>query len=254
MQQITALTLTLKSPTSAELPPFQAASLGPFMQGVLMERANRSYAELLHQLPFNPYSQYVCKDRDGALLWKINALNAEAAEHVIEPVRKMNSFEVRSRKETFEVVKTTTETINLKSLLDSIYEPGESKAKIQFITPTSFKSQGAYVFMPTARLMLQNLLMHYGQVYDQNKEADEETVSFIDQHVRIVSYDLQSRYFAHVSGGDKKIPAFAGNLTLSMNGPTTVVGLVRMLLKFGEYAGVGIKTSMGMGGIKCLKL
>lgn len=260
MQQISSLTLVLK-PTSRssdqqDKPPQQRSlqpnSLGPYLQGALMEHVDAAYAGMLHQLPFNPYSQYCSAGEGNTLVWRVNALTSEAAEHVLAPLQKLDAIEIRSAHTTYEILKSTQETTNLKVLLDGIYEPGETKVKVQFLTPTAFKSQGSYVFMPTVRLMLQNLLMHYGQVYESSKEGDEETIAFIDQHTRILAYSLQSRYFAHVAGSDKKIPAFVGTATLGLGGPATVSGLVRMLLKFGEYAGVGIKTSMGMGGFKCL--
>ena len=107
--------------------------------------------------------------------------------------------------------------------------------------------------MPSVRLIFQNLLMHYRQVYEGNKEIDVDTVAYIDQHVRITAYNLRSQYFAYASGAGKRIPAFMGSLTFSIGGPPTMGGLARMLLKFGEYAGVGVKTSMGMGAFSCIQ-
>ena len=105
--------------------------------------------------------------------------------------------------------------------------------------------------MPSVRLILQNLLMHYDALYGDSGEIDEETLQYMEQNVKILSYRLHSQYFSHVSG-TRKIPAFMGSLTLSCQGPQPIVGLVRMLLNFGEYAGIGIKTAMGMGGMKCV--
>ena len=137
-------------------------------------------------------------------------------------------------------------------MLDTVNVPGEQKVRVQFITPTAFKSRGLYAIMPTMKLILQNLLMHYGQVYDNNKEGYEETIDYAEQCTRILAYNLHSNYFGNISGGSKRIPAFVGTMTIGLRGPEMATGLVRMLLRFGEYAGVGIKTSMGMGGFKCL--
>ena len=76
------------------------------------------------------------------------------------------------------------------------------------------------------------------------------SILYMEWCARIVSYKLHSQYFPHVTK-DHKIPAFVGSVVLKCHGPQPMIGLVRMLLKFGEYAGIGIKTSMGMGGVRC---
>ena len=229
----------------------QRNDLGPLLQGALMERVDAGYAALLHQLPFNPYSQY-CFWEEGSLVWRISALTDDAASYIIEPARQLDSLEVRSARLRFEVAKTSLDTLNIESLLKDVGQAGPDKLRLQFLTPTAFKSQGRYVNIPSVRLILQNLLMHYGQVYDNNKEGYEETIEYVDQHVRVLSYSLRSSSFGHIAGGGRRIPAFVGSMTLGLRGNEMTAGLSRMLLRFGEYAGVGIKTSMGMGGIRLL--
>lgn len=41
-----------------------------------------------------------------------------------------------------------------------------------------------------------------------------------------------------------------GRLTFKVQGAQTLKAYVKMLLTFGEYSGLGMKTSLGMGGIK----
>lgn len=252
LQHITTLSMALTSPVFAGVSRAQAASVGPYLQGVLMECVDGDYAAAVHALPFNPYSQYCCKDGEGdRLIWKVNALTDDAAVRIIDSLARKDSFLIRALDAHCEVSERSIKTIPLKSLTDMVGRKGPEKTYVRFVAPTAFKSGGRYVFMPTTRLILQNLLMHYSQVYEGSKEVDEETISYIEKHVAITSYNLRSQYFTHVMGDRRKVPAFTGSLTLSLNGPQSANGLVRMLLKFGEGAGVGIKTSMGMGGMLC---
>ncbi len=217
-----------------------------------MECIDTDYAKALHEAPFNPYSQYCFKDKEGGkLIWHISALTCEAAEYIVDPLIKRDSFEIRGLNSIYTVVQQETKSIPLKALTDIIQSQSREKASIRFVTPTAFKSKGQYVFMPSARLIFQNLLMHYSQIYEGSKEVDEETISYMDRHASISSYNLRSQYFTHAMNESRKVPSFVGTMTLSFKGPQTVGGLAKMLLKFGEYAGVGIKTSMGMGGIEC---
>ena len=47
------------------------------------------------------------------------------------------------------------------------------------------------------------------------------------------------------------IPAYKGNITVKMKGNDTISRYARLLFSFGEYSGVGIKSAIGMGAMKC---
>lgn len=251
MQHLTTLKLISDMSEVQNIPSAQMHTIGPYLQGVLMEHLDQTYVSYLHTQSFNPYSQYCYPARNSnELIWYIHALTNEATEHIIRPMQGVGSFYVKGIDMAFPVKRSIVETTELKYLTDLIRDDSTERSSVTFLTPTSFKSAGSYTFMPSVRLMLQNLLMRYSRIYEGNKEVDEETIRYMEQSVHIVSYDLQSQYFPHISR-DYKIPAFVGHVVLKCRGPQPLVGLVRMLLKFGEYAGIGIKTSMGMGGIRC---
>lgn len=274
MQHLSSCTfhLTAKPQDASKIIANSVCVAGPYFQGLLMSVVDKEYAELLHGGLFNPYSQYSSFDNEtGGITWTVNTLSDEATERIINPLTKRDSFEVKGLGIHLDVSSYSVETKSLKSLTDVVHEkqnkpernPDQDSAKAQkdvkqfdkmklsFVTPTAFKSRGEYIFMPNSRLLFQNLLMRYETAYKGTQESDEETVSYLASHAKIVSYDLRSHYFSNVAEGKKNIPAFMGNATISLGGPAPAIGLAKMLLMFGEYAGVGIKTSMGMGGFKC---
>jgi CRISPR-associated endoribonuclease Cas6 len=218
-----------------------------------MEHVDVEYAAQLHRAPFNPYSQYCFWNKDGGVLvWRINALTDDAAKHIIEPIQSLDAVRIRSLGTEFKVHTIASETVELKELTDMIHGSTQTRSTVRFLTPTAFKSSGAYVFMPTPRLIFQNLMMHYSQVYEGDNEVSPDTIDYLDKHTGITAYNLRSQYFDHATAAGKKIPAFVGTMALTAKGPQALTGLAHMLLKFGEYAGIGIKTSMGMGGMMCL--
>ncbi|WP_039993143.1 CRISPR-associated endoribonuclease Cas6, partial [Slackia sp. CM382] len=252
MQHLSTLELRFSLSEDIAMSRGQVASMGPFLQGFLMECIASDYATYLHGLPFNPYSQYCFLGDNGKTLkWRISTLTNEAFEQIAAPIQLVDSIEIKSLHLSLPVEQRTLETISLKDLTDSIYADESSKQSITFITPASFKQSGSYMFMPSVRLIFQNLLMRYGQVYENEKEIDPGTLEFIEQNVRMASYDLRSQYFSHAMNESRKVPAFVGSLRLSIRGSQALTGLVHMLSKFGEYSGIGIKTSMGMGGMRC---
>jgi CRISPR-associated endoribonuclease Cas6 len=102
------------------------------------------------------------------------------------------------------------------------------------------------VFHPDLRLLFQSLMMRYGAAVENDKEPDENMLQELVRHVRITSYRLHSQYYPIEN---VKIPAFMGSITLKIDGANSLASYILMLLRFGEFSGVGIKTSMGMGAI-----
>lgn len=252
MEHLHTLSLVLNPSEPLELTRSRASSLGPFLQGALMEHVDTDYATVLHGRSFNPYATRCTLDDSQRITWQISTLTNVAYEQLIVPMMSVGSITLRALGKTFEVSERRLVSADTKALTDLIGSEGPTKLKVRFTTPTAFKSGGAYVFMPDVRLIFQNLLMHYFYVYEGSQEVDTETLDYLVQHTRIISYNLHSQYFDHAMGKGRKVPAFVGTLGLSVKGPQQLEGLCRMLLKFGEYAGVGIKTSMGMGGMQCL--
>jgi CRISPR/Cas system endoribonuclease Cas6 (RAMP superfamily) len=68
-----------------------AASLGPYLQGFLMKSIASDYADHLHTLPFNPYSQYLTEE-NGQLAWVLSTLTDEATEQIIKPLSEVSSI------------------------------------------------------------------------------------------------------------------------------------------------------------------
>jgi len=252
VNRISVLTLALQSSESDKLSQKQLRSLSPSLQGVLMEHIGAGYAAELHQLPFNPYSQYCYWDSANEILrWRICALTNEAAEQVLKPMQGISKITLRRLSTTLSISTSSLDSIELKALTSMIHDNPQTKVNVTFLTPTAFKSAGNYVFIPTTRLIFQNLFMRYSQIYEGDKEVDSDTIDYLESHTAIAAYKLRSQYFDLSSKTSKRIPAFTGSMTISSKGPQALTGLVQMLLKFGEYSGIGIKTSMGMGGTQC---
>ena len=101
--------------------------------------------------------------------------------------------------------------------------------------------------MPDVRYIFQSLMNKYSASSDELEMYDEETLEQLAGNSSIVRYRLQSVFFP-LEG--VKIPSFKGELTMRVGGSETMARYARLLAGFGEYSGIGIKTAMGMGGIR----
>ena len=190
------------------------------LQGVIMENIDNEYADILHTQGYNPYSQYVYT-KDNKVIWCINTLDEKAYDKIIQRLLDDKFYNVK----------------------------GDKYYNIQFITPTSFKSNGRYMIFPDLRLMYKSLMKKYSASSTDMDMYDEDTLEQLIESSEITRYRLQSTVFP-LEG--VVIPSYKGSLSIRLHGNDTISRYARLLFSFGEYSGIGIKSSIGMGALKLL--
>lgn len=220
------------------------------LQGVIMETIDSNYAKELHYNQENPYSQCLLH-KDDKHTWKICTMTDEAYEKIILPMSKLSEFSLKKDSMKVQITKRQLQTIDEKELLEEFYnKEGKRYFNLAFQTPTAFKQNGRYVFYPDLRLIYQSLMMKYSATSDEMDMIDEDTLEQLTQNSEIVRYRLQSQNFP-LEGVN--VQGFWGNIRIRIRGTDTMARYARLLMRFGNYSGVGIKTAMGMGAIKLEK-
>jgi len=256
--ELSSLTLALTA--RGEVDRAQLAKLRPRLQGVLLERVDQQFAERVHTLSTNPYSQHLItaggaaektSTKSNRLAWRVNVFDADANEHILKPLlsTSFDGFSVRSSNIDLSVESKELTQVSHKRLVERFYEPlCSSVVTVRFLTPTAFKQRGGYVFWPEPRLVMQSLALKYSTVFDGG-EPGADLVEELGHAVKIVRYSVRSQQF-HLDGA--RIPGFVGTVSFQFTGAPTLKSYAAMLMLFGEFSGCGIKTSMGMGGMKLL--
>lgn len=224
---------------------------GDTLQGVLMEHINSDYAAKLHLQGLNPYSQYY-DSRGGRALWIIQTMNETAGREIIDPLasNKFTGFHLDRLNADITISEKDHSHIAMADLVKQYYFKQSGRIfHVNFITPTAFKSNGEYVFFPDIRLIFGSLMRKYAAVCENTAEADEKTLISIVENAKIISYSLKSTYSVI---GTTRLPAFRGLITIKAQGAPSLINYIHFLLTFGEYSGVGVKCSMGMGAIEVL--
>jgi CRISPR-associated endoribonuclease Cas6 len=255
MSKISVCELFLQCEDSDDMTFSCVYAFGSSFQGALMEIVGAQTAAELHENQGNSVNQYVqnvTRSEQNQLVWRVVVFSNEYKEKVID--RLMNSeltqVHLKSNEQTYKIKKKTIEQIEMSELgqiFNGRSDVDNYRHKLNFLTPTSFKHNGNYQMMPTSKLIVQSLAMKYGMLFDNEKDVDEELLETVEQWIHITSFNIRS-FYMNVKGA--KIPAFVGNLTLTVNGTETLKNYIAMLVKFAEYCSVGIKTSMGMGKVK----
>lgn len=241
--KLTKLELTLKG---ADAPlRTQASSL---LHGVIMEHIGVAYADYLHRQPSNHFSQYVRAHEDRSV-WTICTLTEEAKEKIITPFAEgeIKYIDVHHKGARFDLIEKKIACCTQEELMERAYFGNTAKVfKIKFLTPTSFKVDGKYRMYPTVYHLIQSLVRKHDTISEETSVYMEGLIEQIADRTEVINYRLRSTKFP-LEG--IRIPSFVGEIMIAVRGPAQLAQLVHLLLRFGEYSGVGIKSALGMGAI-----
>lgn len=223
-------------------------NMGSIFQGLIMERINSEYAERLHGQGVKPYSQY-CISRKESFNWTLATINKEAKEQLLNTFldNDKDEFYLSYKDLSLKIIEKKFSSKSYEQLMEETYfSVCRPYINISFDTPTAFKANGKYQFFPTVQHLFYSLIQKYDTFSGETPIYSEKLMEDINRYVEITRYDLKSTRF-HLEG--VKIPAFRGNISMRIHGPQLFTNLLHMLVSFGEYSGVGIKSAMGMGAI-----
>ena len=224
-------------------------NISSVLQGVLMDKVSYGFGEKMHQNGIKPYSQYFCYENDTPV-WTINTLDDETEQELARPLldEGCKKIYLRQKDLTLEIDKKEHQEISYDALMqDTFFSSCGRYITLRFKTPTSFKTNNRYQFYPTTEHILKSLVNKFNACgFDAELDFFEDMEKTL-QYLQIVNYSLHSTQFYLES---TKIPSFMGRITLKITGPQQFVNLMHLLIHIGEYAGVGIKTAMGMGALE----
>ena len=222
-------------------------SMGSILHGALMEIVSPTWAETMHAQKVRPYSQYVTMV-DGKPCWRIRTLTDEALEEILAPLMKRPSLTLKQRDSEvglshFRIVKQET-----FEEIEETYWGGSGKVHhvdMEFLTSTSIKSQGQYAIFPDPQLVFVSLVNKWN-LYSAGSAIEEENLfANLASQMDIAGYRLHMHPFS-LEG--RRIRAFRGGVRYGFFKNEAVASLIATLTHFANYAGVGMKTALGMGG------
>lgn len=245
---LSKLQIELENPEDIQL----NVNISSLLQGVLMEQIRYESAAEFHNGGRQPYSQYI-EIHPNKIIWNIQTVTKAAYEKIIVPFQSndVRNIWIRHKDLELKIMGKKLQQCPYEQLRQDYYfAEGSRYQRIQFLSPTAFKSKGEYIFYPTVHFLFQSLMMKYDASSDDADLFGEEVMEHFEQNIKIIRYKLRSYEF-HLEG--TKLPAFLGEITMKMNGPQALVNLANYLVRYGEYSGVGIKCGVGMGGYRIVE-
>lgn len=219
------------------------------LYAALLEKAPADFGAVAHRGSVTPVSQHLSTKPDGDLLWTVNLLGETAENALSEVLEKTRRYSLKKAKVSLEVTQLDSKTVADADELFSLAAEHGSGHQLHFRTATAFKSQGNYLNLPTPRLIVQSLIKKWnGCIIDcPIEDEDDEGLDAVADGLRIKSFALNGRLF-YLKGNS--IPGFVGELAVENRLNGFHRRLLDAMLLFSDYSGVGIKTTLGMGGVE----
>lgn len=222
------------------------------------EWAYRLYAALLAQVPgafgvevhkdgATPVSQHLSTD-GGELHWTVSLLGVDCEEKLSGVLDQLRQLRLEKDHVTLTVERRERRTIADAEELLNLAARESGLHTLRFVTATAFKSQGRYQNLPSTHLILQSLVKKWNGCITECpiEDTDGQGVEALAAGLRFRKFRLYDRMY-YLKGSS--IPGFVGELTLENRLKGFQRQLADALLLFADDAGVGIKTTLGMGGV-----
>ena len=230
--------LRLALPDGGQIPFFWAYRLYAW----LLEQLPDEAAQLLHEHENRLISQYLSRNT-----WVVNLFGETAA--LLEAALE-TTMQIDLHGDRFLVLERESHRIEGPEwFLQRGREIRAQKAELSFVSPASFKQAGRYAIFPQERLILQSLLMRWNEACPMYPLRDDDLLAEMENGLHLVDYSLRTGRFRLKSTA---IPCFYGKVILEARLPVVLQELWQALLCFAPYSGIGIKTTLGMGGVEVL--
>lgn len=219
------------------------------LYGSLMQALSGEAAERLHSSDEPQIAHYLTPVCGGAKAqWTVSLLASENCPEAASILGERGEFTLTSKCASLGVEEC--KITSLGSLDELLGVAGEDRDcprfHMRFVSPASFRVEGEYQFFPTVKHILRSLSSRWNAAFPAVAVSDEDAAAALENGTRMTGYELKSSYY-RLKGNS--IAAFTGSVTLSARLSPPLLQLLRGLLSFGVFGGVGIKTSLGMGGI-----
>ena len=221
------------------------ASISYPLYSWLLTQMPVAYADLLHQQGEKPVSQYLRQERDKTI-WTVSCLNIDAVSAMRPVLERVSEIPLHRG-----LMKTELMDVRMIHTLEDLTSQARERiqgpyCRMEFVTPTSFKHDGRYVILPQTRLFLHSLAEKWNSSFPDYPQNDAETMDMMEKSLRVMDYRLRSCRFP-LKG--VQIPGFEGQISLRADLPAPLMDVWKSLAYYAEFSGIGMKTTLGMGGI-----
>ncbi len=228
-------------------------NMGSIMHGMLMEKFSDSEKESFHFQGLKPFTQHLTVDKNKNVIWRVCGLVEKVEERLKEIIAfNFNDKEWYLKQKGYKIKSGGDIKIIEKSyaqIAEDCFVQSDLKRKfrLKIRTPMGFKKDGGYVIFPSVDLIVKSLYSKWGAFSKGLYLDSEEVCEQLCANTFISGYKLKSTKFK-LEG--TSVSSFIGSLEIGQTGPDALVRLGRMLFEYSVFCGIGMKATLGMGGVE----
>jgi CRISPR-associated endoribonuclease Cas6 len=125
----------------------------------------------------------------------------------------------------------------------------ETRIRLRFLSPTSFRSREMHVPLPDPALVYQSWLARWNVFAPEEMRINIALLDIVAAHVAVSRYDLRTEMVD--LGGNRKAVGFVGRVQFNVIRAGMIgdewVRRLNLLADYAEFCGTGHKTAHGMG-------
>lgn len=220
------------------------------LYSALLADAPPEFGDWVHRNAVAPVSQFFVPQGDS-WRWTVTLLGEDCAGVLAPCLEAREAYYLDKERVSLRVTGLERHTVADVDALFALAQGRGGSHTLRFRTPTAFKSQKRYVSLPSPWLLMQNLVNRWNGCITHCPIDDEDGQGLraLADGLRFSRFRLESRVY-HLKGSG--VPGFTGDLTVENGLRGFHRQLADALLIFAAYSGVGIKTTLGMGGVEAL--
>lgn len=211
------------------------------LHGVLMRQIAPKQAEALHRSQYHPFSLYCRPTVQKSLIARLSVL-AEETVGLLDSLEAQKSLTLYGLEQTVHLVSVKKEApCTLQEAAERIR--GEL-VELSFLTPASYRKDGRDLTPPSPEGYFTSVVRKLREFEGIDILQSEFQAAW--QACVPISYRLElARH--RITGYEKK--GMVGEMVLRLPRNAEQAELMRTVLAYAEYSGIGGKTGQGMGGL-----
>ena len=240
---LTQYRMTLESDRTVRLSP----EWGYRLYAALLEQGTARFAERVHADQITPISQFLTGGKNP--VWTVSLLGESCEEELIPVLERLDRLTLEREGVQLRISGKECSRIADVEELFRLARRDSEECRLHIVTPAAFKQRGQYQILPTPELVIGNLVRKWNGCITECpiEDTDGEGVAALGAGLRWKWFDLHSGTY-RLKGN--AIPGFVGELVVEHRMSGFHGQLADALLLFSGYSGLGIKTALGMGGVK----
>ena len=212
------------------------------LYSVLLNAMPKSLSDRLHNSDDLPICQYVADH-----CWYLSLMGDRCSSEIASAVSTLDEVMLHRYHKIVCILKQETRCAAGPEFFLEKSLPTALTLHLQ--TPTAFKSANQYQLLPTQQLIVNSLIQKWNSCFGEECPIEDEGggAEALAQGLQYHSIHLDTGHF-RMKGVE--IPGTVGTIQIKNHLTGFHRQLADALLQFGTYSGIGIKTRLGMGGIR----